>query len=699
MNYQEQIKNLEEIRNKWLERKTFFELETVTNDSPSKAFELKKQIQTCNQKLKEIAQEIEIINNNIQKEKDVLKSEIQRNELNIWEQLSQNIKVILIEDEPIKVFITREVTEPVVTFQWKESVIFLLDQLKQKPTQQDNLRTITIDYVINRFLKFNQSEEQAHALAVFVLEYLTEETKKNEVEDETVRSIINYAINNLNKNDGCTYKPSTRIDKAFDKLLHSSYFREICRDQLLQNYILAQGKYRIKIGAFFLYTLNNIELLNSNNSPQKLYPILEKLTRSIIIKERIEAGLILVNEFFLPHLDNSVQEINFLPDDILQLTIKVLFKVLEEDVTENNNAVSTTVMWALRWLTASGGRSSNYTVYRFTEKELNLLRKFAMNKKQDVWARGSTVLILSRCNFNDYEKSVFAQADWIYEWAVVADGAKPQKQLPRIAPLNRPQDTVVLKHLIKSDLPIEGKRSVAIALGRLGCFIEDMIQPLIIIFQDDMATSDDRDEALVYLSFIGNSKVISKLRERAEEPMITDTKKYDLSGRCFLAFIGIGNLEELQYQLFYSNKEQMVIDSYAYALAGITNPQGLDFLNSLKRHETKRIRDAVNNALSKVKEWNRNNSNSNNSSTNYEDQFLARQGHLIHKLKAKDSTGRWAYYFVYVEPRNEKAFLNALESNQSIDLEDYGKVVGSCYGEKPDNKLRKLLKEKYGFEV
>jgi len=197
MNYQEQIKNLEEIRNKWLERKTFFELETVTNDSPSKAFELKKQIQTCNQKLKEIAQEIEIINNNIQKEKDVLKSEIQRNELNIWEQLSQNIKVILIEDEPIKVFITREVTEPVVTFQWKESVIFLLDQLKQKPTQQDNLRTITIDYVINRFLKFNQSEEQAHALAVFVLEYLTEETKKNEVEDETIRSIINYAISAL----------------------------------------------------------------------------------------------------------------------------------------------------------------------------------------------------------------------------------------------------------------------------------------------------------------------------------------------------------------------------------------------------------------------------------------------------------------------------------------------------------------------
>jgi hypothetical protein len=81
------------------------------------------------------------------------------------------------------------------------------------------------------------------------------------------------------------------------------------------------------------------------------------------------------------------------------------------------------------------------------------------------------------------------------------------------------------------------------------------------------------------------------------------------------------------------------------------------------------------------------------------DKIIAKKGHLIHKLKAKDSTGRWAYYFVLVEQPKEQSFLAALESNQSIDLEDYGKVIASNYGEEPSEDVKKMLKEKYGFDV
>ena len=28
----------------------------------------------------------------------------------------------------------------------------------------------------------------------------------------------------------------------------------------------------------------------------------------------------------------------------------------------------------------------------------------------------------------------------------------------------------------------------------------------------------------------------------------------------------------------------------------------------------------------------------------FADKIIAKKGHLIHKLKAKDSTGRWAYF-------------------------------------------------------
>jgi hypothetical protein len=83
----------------------------------------------------------------------------------------------------------------------------------------------------------------------------------------------------------------------------------------------------------------------------------------------------------------------------------------------------------------------------------------------------------------------------------------------------------------------------------------------------------------------------------------------------------------------------------------------------------------------------------------YVDQIVASKGHCIHKLKAKDTTGRWAYYFVLVEPYKERRFLAAMSGEGIIDLEHYGKVIASCYGEEPTQEIKDFLKEKYGFEV
>ncbi len=685
---QEEIKNLENIISKLQKRKYDFQDEMIHVDHLGKRLDYQKEIDRCEAEIQESLQKIERVKSQYQQENSI-----------IWNELSQKIQYIPIQDETIESLTTRYATETVVDFHWKESVILSFTKLRQTSTKKEDSRTVSTDYVISRLLRLDKSKEQSRALALFALEYLAEETKENELEDKTVELIINNAIKNLDENDGRTHQPSTRIDKAFDKLLHSSCFAKICEDTLIQSYILADGKHRTRIGCIFMYILNDIEIINAKNSTQKLYPLLEKLTQATLVEDRVKAGLRLVDEFFRPHLNNNLLiEIDFLPEEVLSLTIKVLLKVISEDVIENN-AVSSTAMWALSWLTASGGRGSNYTAYSFSETELNTLRKFATNNKQDIIARGIAVSILSICNSN-FEQTVFAQADWIYEWAIIADGGKPQKQLPVMMPLNRPQDIVVLKYLINSDLPMVGKRSVAIALGRLGCFLEEMIEPLIEIFYDKVAAFKERDEALVYLTFIGNSKIISQLGEKAQEPLGNDPKKYDLPGRCFLALMGIGNLKELEYRLIHSISEQSQINAYAYALAGIANSQGIEVLKSLKNHQKKQVRDAVNNALSRAKEWSVNNNQTiPNSHSSNKDRFIAQQGHLIHKLKAKDSTGRWAYYFVYVEPRNEKAFLNALDSTQSIELEDYGKVIGSCYGEKPDEKLRKLLKEKYGFKV
>ncbi|MDX2308209.1 MAG: toll/interleukin-1 receptor domain-containing protein [Hyphomicrobium sp.] len=81
------------------------------------------------------------------------------------------------------------------------------------------------------------------------------------------------------------------------------------------------------------------------------------------------------------------------------------------------------------------------------------------------------------------------------------------------------------------------------------------------------------------------------------------------------------------------------------------------------------------------------------------DASISKMGHLIHKLKAKDSTGKWAYYFVLVEPKMEKPFMMAIEGDGMIDLRDYGKVIASCYGEQPNPETRAFLKMRYGFNV
>jgi len=80
--------------------------------------------------------------------------------------------------------------------------------------------------------------------------------------------------------------------------------------------------------------------------------------------------------------------------------------------------------------------------------------------------------------------------------------------------------------------------------------------------------------------------------------------------------------------------------------------------------------------------------------------YIATRGHCVHKLRAKDVSGAWAYYFVLVEPHRERAFLDAIESGSGIvDLKRYGHVVASCYGDEPTAEIRRYLKQTYDFDV
>lgn len=86
-------------------------------------------------------------------------------------------------------------------------------------------------------------------------------------------------------------------------------------------------------------------------------------------------------------------------------------------------------------------------------------------------------------------------------------------------------------------------------------------------------------------------------------------------------------------------------------------------------------------------------------SRSFAERVIGARGHLIHKMKAKDTTGRWAYYFILVTPSREREFLNAIEGDGNINLLDFGEVVASSYGETPSPEIVRQLKERYDLDV
>lgn len=58
---------------------------------------------------------------------------------------------------------------------------------------------------------------------------------------------------------------------------------------------------------------------------------------------------------------------------------------------------------------------------------------------------------------------------------------------------------------------------------------------------------------------------------------------------------------------------------------------------------------------------------------------------------------RWAYYFVLVARECDETFLKAIAGKGAMDLEDFGYVMASSYGEHPADEVRDMLHEKYGF--
>jgi hypothetical protein len=599
-NDREYLESLRQTKNIWREKLAYFQKEYAITDSSGKIFELEHGIKKCLEQIEIVDKDIESSIQEIKQiekiTRDIESSQQggQQKTSDILDYLYQQVQDIPILDRQIEVFGMSQKTEPVIATDWQVNMQLWMQKLVDAKHKHKELPAIVVDDVMQILLSPNRSPREARALSSFAMQCLLIEV---DWKSGTVNFVISKAIEHLNELDGFNNSLNTSMDKSFYSVMQSRFSASL-ENQLLQSYIQNYDERRNQIGRIFLNTKSiNTETLNSDNSTRILIPLLDKLSSICLLEERLDAVLSLVDIFYRSQVQNIGVKISLLPDVLLREVIQVLLTAIKQEITRDYG-VSTVAIWAILWLTNAKTKHA-YTAYIFSDRELDILRKVIVDEKHDTYARSYAALILSICNS---QKTIFSQADWIYEWADVADGGKPQKDLPRISYVERSKDIEAIKKLVISNLPNKIKRSAATSLGRLGCFIPEMVDSLLEIFKDETYLWEQRDEALVYLVFIGNSQVISELIGGVNQAE-NNTDKYGLRDRCFLALIGMGNVAVLKYQLELakSEAERTYISAYAYALAGVASPLGRKVLESMTNHQDKEIYNAAIDALRKFK--------------------------------------------------------------------------------------------------
>ncbi|NJL63874.1 MAG: hypothetical protein HC903_21130 [Methylacidiphilales bacterium] len=188
---------------------------------------------------------------------------------------------------------------------------------------------------------------------------------------------------------------------------------------------------------------------------------------------------------------------------------------------------------------------------------------------------------------------VVNQLNWIYELAGIADGSKPRYFLPAPKLTGRLASTAWIEALLKQGLPGDYSGSIALTLGAFGVLIPEIIPPLKFLLINSKYALESRDAALIYLSLIGSSEVISMLIQAADTSQSEDDYLYS---RGLFGLLLVDNVNVLAEQLRKASPHTD-LNAYAFGLAGSRDPQGRVLLEKMKSHANERVRAAIENAL------------------------------------------------------------------------------------------------------
>ncbi|BAZ24921.1 hypothetical protein NIES4073_58210 [Kalymmatonema gypsitolerans NIES-4073] len=235
------LESLKQTRTTWLEQIAHYEKQLSFTSSAATTFELEQRIKECRQKYETITKNIESWQKDSQQieritkdinflQKNSNQKTLEKNKLEIFDYLCQQVHDIPIVDRPIEIFYQSQKTEPVVSTDWQVKMQFWMLKLEQNTYKQGEISTIAVDDVIRMLLSPNFSPREARALSSFAMQCLVMEVNWKE---ETVIFALNKAIDNLNEFDGFNNNLNTSIDKAFYAVMQSR-FESFLQKKLLQ---------------------------------------------------------------------------------------------------------------------------------------------------------------------------------------------------------------------------------------------------------------------------------------------------------------------------------------------------------------------------------------------------------------------------------------------------------------------------------
>jgi hypothetical protein len=468
----------------------------------------------------------------------------------------------------------RQLTEPVVAEQWQEVLPLAIAALGK-----------TKHHVIDAALRCilappDAPDDVRRACGTLALRVLGDEP---DASNDCVEEVLEAAIDSLRYGDGNIARPGTLMAEAIARVSRTRYGPQL-RNRLIQRFCEVREEKQWVARSAAIWPE---ETVTPETAVITFYHYLDGLSCSDTTRQ-LDCALRLHSLLFEEDRYN-VDRFELISPD---LPLEIFNRLTELAVACDFQPLRLTVIGLISWLLGAWRDKPTGIPRIDAHREILFLKLMESLDPDDITQSHIASIISHRGHHSDF----FASLDWLLEWELVGEGTKPHSQLPIPKIVSRITATNCLQWSLRRATSRIARCGISIALGRMGVFCEEMVQPLAFQFNNGPRHTYDRDEALVYLVHVKCQSVTNHLFSAANSPL---DARYERD-RGVSGLIGQGDPLVLERAL---REFPFAVKQFANCLAGIADPLGREILRDFADQSGQTIRKTAIEALHKAEAW------------------------------------------------------------------------------------------------